>query len=262
MHFSTFCGLVLFSCGLVVAQSDSTANVTQAFSQAHIVPGVIPVFAPVATLGVVFSDNSTGQQLNVTPGVNLTEAQTAREPQFFLNSSNSTLLNQTFVLTIVDPDALTPQNPSLAQFRHFLSGGFRINGTTNGTLLVNVTAALSDFIPPTPPAGSDPHRYIVLVFAQPPTFEDDSRAIVNSSTPRQNFNITAFAQTAQLGSPIAGNFFFTGPGDNSTGGSASGTAGGSQPSSTAPSAGSNGAFEVTGNLLRALVPTGLLWFIL
>lgn len=81
------------------------------------------------------------------------------EPQFFLLANSSAAITQSYVLAIVDPDVPTPQNTSGGPFLHFLGGGFQINATS--TLLVNSSAALADFFPPTPPAGSDPHRLVV-----------------------------------------------------------------------------------------------------
>lgn len=72
------------------------------------------------------------------------------------SQNNATSANQTFVLVIVDPDAPTPQNTSISQFRHMLAGNMHAN---ESGILTNSSAALSDFVPPTPPAGSDPHRY-------------------------------------------------------------------------------------------------------
>lgn len=69
-------------------------------------------------------------------------------------------VNETFVLAMVDPDAPTPGNTSLAEIRHLILGDLHLNGSaSSGTaLLVNSTPALSDYISPGPPNGSDPHR--------------------------------------------------------------------------------------------------------
>ena len=76
-----------------------------------------------------------------------------------LTSDNTTLANETFVLIMVDPDAPTPQNTSLSQIRHLLAGSLRPNGSlAQGAVLVNSTPAVSDYIQPSPPPGSDPHR--------------------------------------------------------------------------------------------------------
>lgn len=90
----------------------------------------------------------------------LLSTETAVEPKFSLISNSTSLVaNQTFVLALVDPDAPSPQNRSASQFLHFLGGGFTVNATSSDpTLLTNQSAALREFFPPTPPAGSPPHR--------------------------------------------------------------------------------------------------------
>ena len=68
---------------------------------------------------------------------------------------------------MVDLDAPTPQNPNASQIRHFLGDNFTLEPPNrNGlSLLTNSTPALSDFLQPTPPAGSDPHRYVFPRFS-------------------------------------------------------------------------------------------------
>ncbi|KAL0955848.1 hypothetical protein HGRIS_002050 [Hohenbuehelia grisea] len=240
MHIASLS--VLLFCSFALAQSsNATTNARDAFRRAQIVPEIIPSFSPIATLGVVFTVNSTKEQINVQPGMNLSVAQTALKPQFYLNTTSSSLLNDTFVLVMIDPDAPSPQNHTFSNVRHMLGGSFRVNGTTsaitNGTLLTNTTATITDFLAPGPLPGSDPHRYTILLYRQPSAFESNAAKLVNSTTTPLNWNLTAFASAVHLGNPVAGNFFFTKADD-----SANGTASGSQPSSTAPSGGSNGAF--------------------
>ncbi|KAL7282523.1 LOW QUALITY PROTEIN: hypothetical protein ACG7TL_003994 [Trametes sanguinea] len=243
----------------VYAQNSTNFTVTdveQAFQAAKIVPDVLPSFNPTGILNVVFLDNTTGTSVNVTPGANLTREQNALRPQVFLTTNDTSLAQQTFVLAMVDPDAPTPQNPTEAQIRHLLAPGIQANGSvTSGAALVNNTPAISDFLRPTPPAGSDPHRlvvvrandprkeqltmpesrYILLLFVQPANFTTVAPQFVNSSTPISNFNISLFAQEVGLGSPIAGNFFLTGPDANSTNSTNStSTASGAASSSTSP----------------------------
>ncbi|KAJ6598847.1 phosphatidylethanolamine-binding protein [Mycena vulgaris] len=212
-------------CAIAVTDTSLT-TISTAFSNAGIVPGVIPVFKPSGILDVVFTIPSTGQAVNATPGTNLTVQQTVNEPQFFLTADNTTASDTQFVIALFDPDAPTPQNTSLAQFRHLVGGGYRWGA--NG-LLTNSSAALTEFVPPGPPPGSDPHRYMVLVFLQSQDFASKAPYILNSSTPRTNFNITALSDALGLGAPFSGTFFFTGPD----------TSGPSGPNTSEPSSASN-----------------------
>ncbi|KDR83914.1 hypothetical protein GALMADRAFT_55557 [Galerina marginata CBS 339.88] len=139
-----------------------------------------------------------------------------------------------FVVALVDPDAPTPQNRSFAEFLHFLGGDFSADMTSG--LLSNNSPALMEFTPPAPPAGSDPHRYVLLVFNQPDTFDTDAPMFINASAPRNNFNVASFAQNVSLGNPIAGNYFLVGPMDSSAGPSSiqMASATDQQPTPTAP----------------------------
>jgi len=202
---------------LVLGQSApnvTISDVGQAFISFGIVPDVLSSFNPMAILNVVFRDQAANTSIDVIPGMNLTVEQTLLEPHFFLSDSGATLDNHTFVLVMVDPDAPTPQNRSLAQIRHIVAGDLLVNGTMDddlGASLTNTSAALTDFLNPTPPAGSGPHRYTILLFVQPPDFDTTAPHFVNASTPRTSFNLTTFSQEVGLGSPVAGNFFLTGP---------------------------------------------------
>ena len=85
----------------------------------------------------------------------------ALRPNVSFQSNTTSFAQQTFVLAMVDPDALTPQNPNVSQIRHLLAPGMTLSGNVaDGALLVNNTPAISDFLRPTPPAGSDPHRCV------------------------------------------------------------------------------------------------------
>lgn len=173
--------LTLLQCSSALAQSTLTSNITAAFSQAKVVPDVIHTFNPTALVNITFTEPTTMQVANVTPGIQLTmnrepptppqklvynsstTTETAMEPQFFLgmangSNSSSSSADQMFVLALVDPDAPTPQNPNVSEFLHFLGGDFGLGMGRDPTQLLNQSAALTDFFPPTPPAGSDPHR--------------------------------------------------------------------------------------------------------
>jgi phosphatidylethanolamine-binding protein len=64
-----------------------------------------------------------------------------------------------FVVIAVDPDAPTPQAPTVSQIRHFVGGNFYETGPSAVCRsLTNSTPAVSEWIQPAPPAGSSPHR--------------------------------------------------------------------------------------------------------
>lgn len=107
-------------------------------------------------------------------------AATAGPPQFALYQSEgapaspTTTTDGPFVVAAVDLDAPTPQAPTVAQFLHFIGGGYYRPDATAQTpqrrtlrgtrtpdphpALANDTPATIEFLQPQPPPGSDPHR--------------------------------------------------------------------------------------------------------
>jgi hypothetical protein len=53
---------------------------------------------------------------------------------------------------------------------------------------------------------------VFLVYEEPRDFA--RQTLVNSSSSRLNFNISAFAAATGLGDPLGGTFIFVGPGPN------------------------------------------------
>ncbi|KAF8969487.1 phosphatidylethanolamine-binding protein [Flammula alnicola] len=238
--------------GCASAQTAALSNVTTAFPSAKIVPDVIDSFTPNSLVNVTFTDSTTGQKADVIPGALLTMEQTAAEPAlFFEGVGSSASTSGTFVVVIVDPDALTPQNPNEREFLHFTGGNFTVDSSTGA--LSNSTPALIEFFPPTPPAGSDPHRYVVLVFTQPADFSSTAPSLVNDSTPRPSFDLPNFLQATDLGTVLAGNYFLVGPSSNS---SASPTAASSAISPSASAPASDG-ISISMNLVTHRIALGI-----
>ncbi|KXN88546.1 OV-16 antigen [Leucoagaricus sp. SymC.cos] len=184
------------------AQDTSITRVKQAFNAANIPADLSIKFDPTALLEVTFPQ-ANARPITIHAGQQLPRNSTAGPPSFNLINTRA---RGRFVVAVVDPDAPTPQDPTSAQIRHFLGGNF-VKG--NGGLLSNSTPAISNFLQPTPPAGSDAHRYIFLVFNQPNGFNGQTE--VTPATPISLFNISAFAQDVGLGNPIAGTFMLVAP---------------------------------------------------
>ncbi|KAL9105547.1 MAG: hypothetical protein Q9227_009291 [Pyrenula ochraceoflavens] len=86
----------------------------------------------------------------------------------------------------------------------------------------------ADYIPPSPPAGNQPHRYVALVYSQPASFSVPA-AFSSINPPSDNkarlgFDINAFMSAANLQPPVAGNYFtVVNDGSAPQGGAANGT---------------------------------------
>lgn len=210
MKFASFAALLAGCVVLVAAQDNSIAAVEAAFRNAKI-PGDLHInFRPTELLEVTFPQAS-GSSITLHAGVQLPRNATVGPPTFAVRGLTNAPRGQKFVVAAVDPDAPTPQTPTSAQIRHFLGGDFTLGQSTGGGTreLVSNTPPVSGFLQPTPPAGSDAHRYVFLLFRQPAGF--DNQTTVTPATSIANFNISAFAQEVGLGNPLAGSFMLVAP---------------------------------------------------
>jgi len=109
-----------------------------------------------------------------------------------------------YTVAMIDPDAPTPENPTVRSVRHFLVGNIPGANMITG-LSWQSTTILSDFINPTPPNVSAAHRYVQLAYLQP-----QGKVSFGPVDPSPiNFNVTAFADEYGFGLPIGCNFFRT-----------------------------------------------------
>ncbi|KAF9522744.1 phosphatidylethanolamine-binding protein [Crepidotus variabilis] len=206
-----FVSLAFFT--LANAQDADLGVVKKTFEDAKIPQSLAITFDPCALLEVIFQTDVTKAPIQVVAGVTLQKNDTNTRPTFSVATPENKGVKADdlgpFVLSMVDPDAPTPQNPTVAQIRHFLAGNFYIESEGANSQLVNKTPAISDWRAPNPTQGKDAHRYVFLLYKQPSGFE--SQTLVNSTTPISTFNISQFAEATGLGQPIAGTFILVAP---------------------------------------------------
>ncbi|TFK71776.1 PEBP-like protein [Pluteus cervinus] len=217
---------------VALAQDAALTNVTSAFTAAQIVPDVISSFSPGAVLNVVFTDPVTNLMVNVTPDVTLTLEQVTNQPQFFFilddAADQAAAANITWIIAIVDPDSTAPET------LQFLAADFIFDtSAADGTTLISSSTPLVSYTTPTPSTAAD--RYVILAYIQPADFDANESSLVFTQS---GFNVSSFASSAGIGSPVAGNFFLAG--SNGTASSSNSPAGsaasGSSANPTAPAA--------------------------
>ena len=158
-----------------------------------------------------------------------------------------TALSGTYLLTIVDPDAPSPQNTSVSQILHLLQPSVTFASAAPRVATFNAPAVVP-YARPQPPPTSAAHRYIAVLFSQPANFTVPAAFRAFNATNRALFNLTNFAAQAGLGRPIAANYFLvsnmTGSPGAIGGRNATGIVGsaGSSPTATGTKSSSPAAF--------------------
>ncbi|KAF8633743.1 hypothetical protein AX17_004399 [Amanita inopinata Kibby_2008] len=167
------------------------------FQQSHIVPDLLSSFDPSALLSLTYAGVG-----DLTPGQLLTKEQVAVVPKIKVTPANDTIkLTNTYTLAMVDAD-IVGANLSKGVTRHWL-----VNGVTVADNQVSNTSAtgITAYAGPWPAAGSGPHRYVVLLYEQPPNFKppaDLSQPVAGVSV----FDLNGYAKASGLGPIIAGTY--------------------------------------------------------
>ncbi|CAE6439407.1 unnamed protein product [Rhizoctonia solani] len=180
-------------------------EVKKEFYSEGIVPDVLPSFNPTSFIYLTYTGNlSDGTHSKVVlPGTNFVRNDTL----FFPEISVQGVKGGPYVVAMVDPDVPSRAKPTISQVRHFLAANFTVSNTRSkyvhqSYVLKNTTVAVSDYVTPTPGAGTGLHRYVVLLYAQPKNFDV---SFMNTSD-ILHFNISSFAARTGLGEPLAGTF--------------------------------------------------------
>ncbi|KAF9562564.1 PEBP-like protein [Agrocybe pediades] len=220
-----------FACVLLTCSARreiSLAEVMHKFQEHKIPEDLGIIFQPRVQLQVIYQQpNKTC--INVTPGEQLQMSETAIAPTYRMVGDAGT--DGPFIILMVDPDAPTLQNRSFASIRHFLGGNYSLSPSYtkdsrhHQRVLINGTEPISSYWAIRPiglqhliDSSLEPgpllrlllhHRYIFLIYEQPPDF--DGQTLVTPTYMRFFFNLSSFPSTTGLGQPIGGNFMIVGP---------------------------------------------------
>ncbi|KAF2721590.1 PEBP-like protein [Polychaeton citri CBS 116435] len=133
------------------------------------------------------------------------EAQTAPQISFAVPDPSAT-----YMVVSLDLDAPFPSWSGLGPILHWIQPGFKA-GPDN--LLVSSDAFVADYIGPAPPPGSSPHRYVFYLFTQPSSFDGPKYAPADGKPMgvwgRIRFDFDDWIRKAQLGEPLASNYFLS-----------------------------------------------------
>lgn len=146
---------------------------------------------------------------------------TQSQPQLTLDSNlyqSVADYNGQYMLIMVDPDASTPENPTSRFILHWLATNITQTAGADGLRQLSPPSAsttgagVADFVPyrpPSPPATSSAHRYILYAFQQPSDFAVPAQfASLAGGQNRAQFNLTQFMSAAGLDRPAAAEYFY------------------------------------------------------
>lgn len=196
--------LLLIASPLVhAAQSDNMTlgiEIIRAhFQGAGLVPNLLANFTPTALLTATYTGGGI-----VTPGQLLPKSRTQTAPNLTITPANmTTFLNKEYTLVMVD--AWTPgYTDPRGQICHWIVNGVTIQ---DHTVLTHGSVQVEHYRGPSPPSGSGPHRYAILLYAQqfPTVPPPQGFPIQNNDT---GFcHLTDYVKASNIGPLIAGTYF-------------------------------------------------------
>jgi hypothetical protein len=250
ISFSIILSLTLLP--FVIAQSSDPALQIEAieahFTASGIVPSLLSTFDPSAILTLNYA--GTG---DISPGQALKKDQVGPIPSVTVTAANSSVeLSAKFTLAMVDAGPVG-SDQSKGVTRHWLVNGV----TVSSSKVSNATAtAITEYAGPAPPSGSGPHRYVVILYAQPSTFTPP-KAFSEPNIGVSVFDVNAYAKDSGLGAVIAATYITVEEGTatvslsatsavvtstlasvTSSSGNLSGTSSTAKPTGTSPNSGS------------------------
>lgn len=132
----------------------------------------------------------------LSPGDTLTISEARKMPSVRLESASKDKL---YTVAMVDPDAPSRKNPRAAQWIHWI-----VINVDGKTLLSGEDLRgdeVTEYAGPSPPRGSGPHRYVLLVW------EQHHSVSMDSPRSRARGDISKIVKSLDLKEPVAGNFF-------------------------------------------------------
>jgi len=164
------------------------ADLAAKFAEHEITPKIIPN-APKLKLDLNF------EGIPLEPGQTMSTRNLRFAPKWGLSVDPDSM----FSLVMIDPDNLSREKPTVAEWLHWLVANIPASNIIEG---INGGQHQMAYGSPGPQPRTGPHRYIILLY------EHQGRRInVPKPAQRAKFNVKQFAEKNNLGDPIAGNFF-------------------------------------------------------
>uniref|UniRef100_A0AC35TX39 Phosphatidylethanolamine-binding protein n=1 Tax=Rhabditophanes sp. KR3021 TaxID=114890 RepID=A0AC35TX39_9BILA len=159
------------------------------FAEAEITPAILPN-PPTQLLTLNFDG------IIVQPGQTLSTRNLKNAPRFNIKADPES----TFTLAMIDPDNLSREKPTVAEWLHWLVCNIPASNVNEG---INGGQHQMAYGSPCPGPRTGLHRYIIVLFEH-----QGRRVSVNKPPTRAKWSLKKLMEQQKLGTPIAGNFFY------------------------------------------------------
>lgn len=167
------------------------------FANAGLVPEPIAAFQPSAILNVSYEGVGP-----IQPGQNLTSDEVKPTPSLTLTPVNSSVsLSGSYTVIMADA-GIVGADQSQGQTRHWLANGATVsNNVVSFANSLNIT----DYAGPFPAEGSGAHRYAILLYSQPQSFNPPSD-LSSPNQPVGTFDLNQYLKSANFDTLVAANY--------------------------------------------------------
>ncbi|EMD32339.1 hypothetical protein CERSUDRAFT_58547 [Gelatoporia subvermispora B] len=201
---------------------DPLSSVVTSLEREGIIPDVLPeTFSPSVLFSinypngteVMFGNELTVQDTLDEPTINFVPMNL---PSAQAHSSGQSVADEvSYTLAMLDPDAPSRAEPLYKSFRHWVVTGLRspplTSSNTSSSAALSTRPATTPYRPPGPRPSSGIHRYIFLLFGEPPSAQG---LVVPPEAPehdvtleeRRNWDALAFAERYGL-KLVGANYF-------------------------------------------------------
>ncbi|XP_055905250.1 protein D3-like [Eupeodes corollae] len=169
------------------------SQITKAMKKFKIIPEIVSADID-QTLKVTFDSGAS-----VNKGNEISPFEARNQPALDWDAND----NACYTILCMDVDAPAPDDRSISNIVTWMVGNILGKDVDSGEVLV-------EYIPVSPPRGSQLHRSIYLVFEHPKKIKFDRKPIDASTiTGRPYFSLDDFSEKYGFGGPVAGNFYLT-----------------------------------------------------
>ncbi|KAB8233175.1 hypothetical protein ETB97_002971 [Aspergillus alliaceus] len=162
-------------------------NLIPSLRQAGLFPSSAPLipedFTPTTELQVSFGEKA------VSLGNMFRASECKSAPTVYFAAERDIDSPQKYILILTDPDAPTPDEPKFAYWRHWVVSGLQPFGSLESA------QTLTEYLGPGPKDDSRPHRYLYLLFREPPGLSLSKEDVGGEEfTDRRSFKAAEWAQ--------------------------------------------------------------------